>query len=250
MGEGITQDKAERWIWENFTSTLSKQNHIQAQKIKKLKQYYLGINSCLRLTQPIYFVAFIVNSLPNFPLISTPPRLEIVCSALLWSPSYMLRCPGCWDNVSNKLLTKYLWVSPLHKPASCIPRRVSAGPVGPGHLLSCWPEKIKATSHSTLIIHFCLGTVKRCLSQMWSLSWGTGSVASGNWCRTCDCSPCLWPSDQSESEPGSISVTKFEVHFQEPQLTERIQFRASCPGCPSAEGGILAPSERGPPHPA
>ena len=91
-GEGITQDKVERQIWENFTSTFSKQNDIQAQKIKKLKQYYLGINSSLRLTWPIYFIAFIVNSSPNFPLISTPPRLQIVCSALLWSPSHMLRC--------------------------------------------------------------------------------------------------------------------------------------------------------------
>lgn len=41
--EGVTQDKAERQIWENFSSTLPKQSHIQEQKIKKLKQYYFGI---------------------------------------------------------------------------------------------------------------------------------------------------------------------------------------------------------------
>lgn len=43
-GESITQDKVEKQIWETFTSTLSKKQ-IQVQKIKKLKQYYLGINS-------------------------------------------------------------------------------------------------------------------------------------------------------------------------------------------------------------
>lgn len=50
-GEDITQDKVERQIRENFASTLSKQNYIQAQKIKKLKQYYLGINSHILLGQ-------------------------------------------------------------------------------------------------------------------------------------------------------------------------------------------------------
>lgn len=169
-GEGMTQDKVKRQIWENFTFTLSKQNHTQAQKIKKLKQYYLGINSCLRLTSPIYFIAFTVNSLPNFPLISTPPRLAAVCSALLWSPSHMLRCcslgvgttsaAGCSPRTSE-------WAHCTNQQAP-FSRGCLRGLLGQG---TCFPadqtEKIKAASHSTLIIHCCLGAVKRCVSQTW-----------------------------------------------------------------------------------
>lgn len=89
--QGITQDKIKKTNLGEFHLYTFQTNKIQ-------------VNSCLCLTWPISFRAFIVNSLPNSPVISTPPRLETVRSALLQSPSHV-PLAGCWDNVSSKLLT-------------------------------------------------------------------------------------------------------------------------------------------------
>lgn len=126
--QGITQDKIKKTNLGEFHLYTFQTNKIQ-------------VNSCLCLTWPISFRAFIVNSLPNSPVISTPPRLETVRSALLQSPSHV-PLAGCWDNVSSKLLTlECLCVS-------CAPRSLSVWPVGPGHLLSCWPNREKHSHFS------------------------------------------------------------------------------------------------------
>lgn len=140
----------------------------------------MDIKSCLRLTQPVYFTGFTVNSLPNFPLISTPPRLGPVCSAQKPFPDAEVPLAGRWDDVSSKLLTKYPRASPLPKPA--LPGGCLRGLLGQG---TCFPadqtKKIKAASGSALIIHCCSGAVKRYVSQTWSLSGGAGSVAPAEW---------------------------------------------------------------------
>ena len=219
--------------------------------IKKLKQYYLDIISCLHFTGPIYFIAFTVNSLSSFPLTSTPSRLETVCSTLFWSPSHTLRCRSLGVGTKSAASCSPSMCEWAHctNQRAMFPGGYLHGLLGQG---TCFPadqtQKIKAASHSALITHCCLAALKRCVLQTWSLSWGAGSVVSANCLKSCACSPCLWPSNQSESKPGSISVTKFGIHLHELQLTERIWFRASCPGCPSGEGEIPAPLECRPSH--
>ena len=213
-GEGITLEKVETYLGQFHLYTFQTKPH-PSTEIKKLKQYYLSINSFLHLTWPIYFTAFIANSLPSFPLISTPPRLETVCSALLWSPSHTLRC-------------RSLGVGTM-SAASCSPstcewahcrNQQATFPGGCLHGLlgqsTCFPddqtEKIKAASHSALIIHCCLGAVKRCVSQTWSLSWGAGSVSlAKTGARVVTTVPVC---DQVISQKANQAVfLKFEVTF-------------------------------------
>lgn len=144
---------------------------------------------------------------------------------------------GRWDTVSSKLLTECPWVS-------CAPSSVSARPVGPGHLLSCWPNR-ENQSRSSQRPSYSL------LLKNWQEERLTDvlPVLRGWECctRIVTHSPCLWPSHQSERKPGSGSVAKHEVQFHKLQLTERTQYKALCL---SADGEIPVPSERSPTHAA
>lgn len=218
--QGTTQDEIKKTHLGEFHLYTFQTNKIQAWKIKKFKQYFLAIVSY----SASFFHSLHCKFLTQFPCnLHTSQIIE--CAVR--TPPKPFPHATCWALLGHLPIlgrrTRCSWV-PVGELCS---QSRSAQPVGLGHLPSCWANTENQSGFSQRPSYsLLLRGWQEELSQTCCLSEGLGVVP--HWLAQ-ELWPWLWPSHRSEHKPGSGSVTKHEVQLHRLQLTEQIQYRASCP---------------------